>query len=164
MCFIDVKKAFDRVFRAGLWQRVADEGIKGKMWRVLRSIYGTVDSCVRIGEELTDWFPIETGVRQGLFINGLVRELRKINKGVEIEEGQTINSLLYADDIVLMAENRYQLQEMLDVVAAYAKKWRFELNPRKSEVVVFGSKRAPRNIWHLGESTIKQVTQYKSWA
>ena len=72
-----------------------------------------------------------------LFINGLVRELRKLNKGVEIEEGQTINSLLYADDIVLIAENRYQLQEMLDVVAAYAKKWRFELNPKKSEVVVW---------------------------
>ena len=45
-CFIDVKKAFDRVFRAGLWQRIADEGIKGKMWRVLKSIYETVESCV----------------------------------------------------------------------------------------------------------------------
>ena len=95
-------------------------------------------------------------------LNGLVRELNKLNKGVEIEEGQRINSLLYADDIVLMAENRYQLQEMLDVVAAYAKKWRFELNPKKSEVVVFGLKRAPRNIgWKLGENDIKQVTQYK---
>ena len=102
---------------------------------------------MRIGEDLTDWFPIETGVRQGcvlspllyaLFINGLVRELRKINKGEK--EGQIINSLLYADDIVLMAENRYQLQEMY-VVAAYAP-WRFEL---KSEVGVFGTKRAPRN-------------------
>ena len=41
---------------------------------------------------------------------------------------------------------------MLDVVAAYAKKWRFELNPKKSEVVVFGLKRAPRNI--------REVTQY----
>ena len=30
-CFIDVKKAFDRVFRGGLWERVAEEGIKGKM-------------------------------------------------------------------------------------------------------------------------------------
>ena len=69
---------------------------------------------------------------------------------------------MYADDIVLMAENRYQLQEMLDVVAAYAKKWRFELNPKKSEVVVFGLKRAPRGIkWKLGEHNIKQVAQYK---
>jgi len=43
-CFIDVKKAFDRVFRAGLWEKVANVGVKGKMWRVLRSIYASVES------------------------------------------------------------------------------------------------------------------------
>ena len=72
-----MKKAFDRVFRAGLWQRIADEGIKGKMWRVLRSIYKTVDSCVRIGEEVTDWFPLETGVRQGCVLSPLLYALFK---------------------------------------------------------------------------------------
>jgi hypothetical protein len=171
-CFIDVKKAFDRVFRAGLWQRIADEGVKGKMWRVLRSIYETVESCVRINGNLTDWFPVETGVRQGcvlspllyaLFINGLVKEINAMNLGIEIEEGgKTVSSLLYADDIVLMADDRYALQQMLDKVAEYAKKWRFELNPKKSEVVVFGQKYAPRSIkWRLGQHVIKQVTQYK---
>ena len=171
-CFIDVKKAFDRVFRAGLWQRVADEGVKGKMWRVLRSIYETVESCVRVDGCLTEWFPVETGVRQGcvlspllyaLFINGLIKEINSKNKGIEIEEGgKIVSALLYADDIVLMTNDRYALQELLDVVANYARKWRFELNPKKSEVVVFGQKYPPRNVeWKLGESTIKQVTQYK---
>jgi hypothetical protein len=140
-CFIDVKKAFDRVFRAGLWKRLAEEGVKGKMWRVLKSIYETVESCVRVEGSLTDWFPVETGVRQGcvlspllyaLFINGLVKEINAMNKGIEIEEGgRRVGALLYADDIVLMANNRYDLQDMLDVVARYAKKWRFELNPKK---------------------------------
>jgi len=171
-CFIDVKKAFDRVFRAGLWQRVADEGVKGKMWRVLRSIYETVESCVTIDGETTSWFPIDTGVRQGcvlspllyaLFINGLVKELNALGVGgVEIEEGKKVSAFLYADDIVLLADNRYALQAMLDKVAEYAKKWRFELNPKKSEVVVFGLRYAPRGIeWKLGEHVIKQVSQYK---
>jgi hypothetical protein len=171
-CFIDVKKAFDRVFRAGLWKRIAEEGVKGKMWRVLKSIYETVESCVKVNGSLTDWFPIETGVRQGcvlspllyaIFINGLVKELNELNIGVEIEkEGKTLSSLLYADDIVLIADDRYNLQTMLNTVTKYAKKWRFELNPKKSEVVVFGQKYAPRNIkWKLGDKIIKQVTQYK---
>jgi hypothetical protein len=168
-CFIDVKKAFDRVFRA---ERIADEGVKGKMWRVLRSIYETVESCVRINGNLTDWFPVDTGVRQGcvlspllyaLFINGLVKEINALNLGIEIEEGgKQVSALLYADDIVLMSDDRYALQQMLDTVSNYAKKWRFELNPKKSEVVVFGQKYAPRHInWRLGQYVIKQVTQYK---
>ena len=38
-CFIDIKKAFDTVWRDGLWKRLWDIGIRGKMWRVLRGIY-----------------------------------------------------------------------------------------------------------------------------
>jgi hypothetical protein len=171
-CFIDVKKAFDRVFRGGLWQRVAEEGIKGKMWRVLKSIYRTVESCVKVKGDLSDWFTIETGVRQGcvlspllyaLFINGLVKELNALNLGVSLnEKEQKLSTLLYADDIVLVTDSRYKLQRMLDAVTTYAKKWRFELNPKKSEVVVFGVKYPPRNVtWKLGDNNIKQVTQYK---
>src|SRR5690349_20674722 len=142
------------------------------MWRVLRSIYETVESCVRIEGDLTEYFPIDTGVRQGcvlspllyaMFINGLVKEINALNIGVEIETGgEKVSALLYADDIVLMTTDRYKLQQMLDVVANYAKKWRFELNPKKSEVVVFGVKYPPRYIvWRLGDNNIKQVTQYK---
>ena len=170
-CFIDVKKAFDRVFRAGLWERVAEEGVRGKMWRVLVSIYNTVESCVKVKEDLTEWFPVSTGVRQGcilspflyaLFINGLVREINALNLGVKINNEYKLSALLYADDIVLIAEHRYALQKMLDVVSKYAQKWRFELNPKKSEVVVFGEKYPPRNVqWKLGGQIIRQVTKYK---
>jgi hypothetical protein len=120
----------------------------------------------------TDWFQIDTGVRQGcvlspllyaLFINGLVKELNALNRGVVIEQGgKKLCSLLYADDIVLMAENKRDLQQMLDVVAGFAKKWRFELNAKKTQVVVFGMRQPPRNVrWKLGESVIEQVGQYK---
>ena len=131
-----------------MWQRVAEEGVKGKMWRVLRSIYETVESCVKIKGDFTEWFATETGVRQGcvlspllyaIFINGLVREINALNLGIDInEKGQKLSTLLYADDIVLITDSRPKLQQMLDSVANYAKKWRFELNPKKSEVVVLG--------------------------
>ena len=122
--------------------------------------------------DLTEWFTIETGVRQGcvlspllyaLFINGLVKEINALNLGIQIDEkGQKLSTLLYADDIVLITDNRYKLQQMLDTVTKYAQKWRFELNPKKSEVVVFGVKYPPRNVtWRLGQVIIKQVTQYK---
>ena len=98
-----------------------------------------------------------------LFINDLVKELNALNRGVEIEEGgKKLSALLYADDIVLLAKNKKDLQRMLDVVAGYAKKWRFELNPKKSQVVVFEMRQPPRHVkWKLGESEIEQVRQYK---
>src|SRR6185437_16066167 len=137
--------------------------VKGKMWRVLQAIYERVESCVRVNGQASDWFSIDTGVRQGcvlspllyaLFINGLVHELNALGLGLEIG-GTLVCALLYADDIVLLAKDRYRLQTMLDTVANYAKKWRFELNPKKSEVVVFGLRFPPRVVeWRLGESRI----------
>ena len=61
--------------------------------------------------------------------------------------------LLYADDIVLLAETSKDLQDMLDIVTEYSKKWRFRVNPKKgkSEVMLFG-----RNLG-------KQTTRDGSW-
>ena len=147
------------------------EGIRGKMWRVLRSIYRKVESCVVVNGVQTDWFPVDTGVRQGcvlspllyaLFINGLVKQLNNTKLGVEIGPGTLLGSLLYADDIVLISENKSNLQCMLNLVSSYSKKWKFELNPKKSEVVIFGL-RDPRTTtkFRLGESELRIVSQYK---
>src|SRR4051794_34936527 len=61
-----------------------------------------------------------------------------------------------------MANGKKELQAMLDIVAAYAKKWRFELNPKKSEVVIFGMRFPPRTlVMTLGEHKLNTVRQYK---
>ena len=81
--FIDVKKAYDTVWRDGLWIRLWEEGVRGKMWRMIREMYRTVQSSVLVDGEQTEMFELNTGVRQGcvmspvlfsFFINGLTRE------------------------------------------------------------------------------------------
>ena len=72
--------------------------------------------------------------------------------------------LMYADDIVLLAESARDLQNMLDVVTAYSKRWRFRLNPKKgkSEVMIFGRK--PRNKnrkWYLAGEEVGETCMYK---
>ena len=82
---------------------------------------------------------------------------------MEIKSGTLLSCLFYADDIVLLADNRKKLQKMLDIIANYAKKWRFELNPKKSEVVVFGTRSPPRKLeMKLGQHTLKTVKQDNS--
>src|SRR5215203_4795388 len=90
--FIDVAKAYDKVWRDGLWYKLWKSGIRGKLWRVLRNLYKKVESSVLLGDTRTDFFEIEVGLRQGcilspilftLFINDLRDHLTKLGKGVE---------------------------------------------------------------------------------
>ena len=122
-CFLDIRKAYDTVFHEGLWKRMLNKGIGGKIWRVVKNLYREVGSCVRLGEENTDWFSLEVGLRQGcilspilfsIFIDELAKEVKKVG-GARYGE-VVLSLLLFADDIVLVAESAKMLQKMLDVV------------------------------------------------
>ena len=46
-CFyLDIKKAYDTVWRDRLWYKMWEMGIQGKLWRVIRNIYNVKSSCV----------------------------------------------------------------------------------------------------------------------
>jgi hypothetical protein len=63
-CFIDVQKAYDRVWRDGLWEKLHTYGIQGRMWRVLRNIYEAVESSVLVGDTQSRFLRIDVGGRQ----------------------------------------------------------------------------------------------------
>ena len=63
VAFLDVAKAYDRVYRNGLWYKIWKLGLKGKIRRVLKNIYKKVESSVLLGERRTEWFTIEVGLR-----------------------------------------------------------------------------------------------------
>ena len=89
------------------------------------------------------------GDEQSLFINGLAKKINAETKGIKVGE-RRVRLLLYADDIVLLAESAKDLQKMLDIVTQYSRQWRFRVNPKKgkSEVMLFGRK--PRNTDRSG--------------
>ena len=62
--FVDFKKAFDIVWRIGLWQKLIKNKIGGKMFRVILNLYTDIKSCVKNGDLHSHLFTIETGVRQ----------------------------------------------------------------------------------------------------
>ena len=45
--FIDLKRAFDSVYRDGLWFKLIKNGVGRKLFILLRSMYSEVKSCVR---------------------------------------------------------------------------------------------------------------------
>lgn len=63
--FIDFRKAFDTVWRMGLWKKLADSNITGKILRVIHNMYGSIKSCVKKEDDISGLFSCEIGVRQG---------------------------------------------------------------------------------------------------
>ena len=45
--------------------------------------------------------------------------------------------LLYADDIVLFANNPEELQEGLDLLSNHCKRWKLKINLAKTKIMVF---------------------------
>ena len=66
MAFVDYKKAFDTVKHDKLWNVL--KGM-GSTENTLRSLYKDQQVAVRVESEITDWFRIGKGVRQGCLIS-----------------------------------------------------------------------------------------------
>ena len=116
-CFVDLEKAFDRVPRGVLWGVLREYGVPGPLIRAIRSLYNRCQSLVRISANKSDLFPVRVGLRQGcplspvLFIIFMDRISRR-SQGVEgVRFGDLrIGSLLFADDVVLLASSSCDLQ------------------------------------------------------
>jgi Reverse transcriptase (RNA-dependent DNA polymerase) len=141
---------------------------------VLRSMLSACKRRVVVGGESSEQFEPTVGLPQGavlspllyaLFINGLAVELKELELGVDVF-GRRVSILLYADDIVLIADSPEQLQQMLDHTSRYARQWQFRFNtkPGKSDVVVCGTPQqcsAPLPEFRLGEGVLRVSLQYK---
>ena len=168
LAFLDLRKAYDSVWREGLWEKMDRYGIGGKFLRVCQALYSSVKARVRVGATLSEEFEIRCGLRQGcvlspclfsLFIMDLAWELEEKGLGVKVR-GQWVGSCLFADDIALLASSASELQAMLDVAAEFASKWRLKFNPKKCGILVVGQKKQQRK-WHLGRDRIDEVDEYK---
>ena len=84
MCFIDLQKAYDSVDRDLLWKVLARAGIPAEMIAIIRKIHVYMRARVRMDDgELSDWFPVTEGLRQGCSISPTAaqRFLRRASRG-----------------------------------------------------------------------------------
>ena len=67
--FIDFKRAFDSVYRNGLRYKIITNGVSGKLFQIIRSIYADVKSCGRNMNILSDCFSSDVDLMQGAVIS-----------------------------------------------------------------------------------------------
>eukprot|EP00808_Paulinella_micropora_P004305 g27005.t1 len=130
-----------------------------------------VDGC------LTQPVPVSQGVRQGdplspvlflIFIDALAEMLAERCKGLAYSpEGpatrRQLRSLLYADDVVMLAESPEELNAMIEVVRSFCDTWRIEINLTKSQVMEVHPRGVCRKAegYYYGSKAIEVVKQYK---
>ena len=177
--FIDYAKAFDTVWRVGLWRKMIECGINGKIMTVIFNLYKGIKSRVLLDGSLSEEFSCNIGVRQGenlspLLFSIFVNDLQDfvLNTGcspLNIVDGNELSDMLrllvimYADDTVLLAESPDGLQRALDSLSEYCAQWKLQINPDKSKVVMF-CKRKPRRaqpMFTLNGSEIETVDTFK---
>ena len=142
------------------------------MYSAISSLYSNPRSRVVLNEYKTEYFDCPIGVKQGdclsptlfaIFINDLATEIKESNIGEKLSEGQTINILLYADDIVLLAESESDLQDLLYIVECWCKKWKLEVNLTKTNVMHIRSnrKQQSRFVFLFDRKVIAYCNSYK---
>ena len=101
-------------------------------------------ACVKMNNKYTRPFPINQGVRQGcvlspllfnIFMSDLAKQLNSIQGKVAVDK-IGINSLFWADDIVLLGISSEKLSEMINLVENYCKVNKLTINNKKPKCLV----------------------------
>ena len=161
MALIDQEKAFNRIVRAELWKCLAERGIFRELLRAIQSLYICSQAAVRTIEGETDWFAVKCGLRQGcvlsplLFIIFMDNIMKRAN-----QEDNSIEELMFADDLVLIAEYQIRLQEMVSNLDQQCKIYGMRISRDKTEVMVTRRELIQCDIELDGE-THRHVEQFK---
>ena len=144
--FIDFTKAFDYIVRDNLWYKLVNLGLRGNILNIIKSMYTSVKSRVKYSNKLGNEFQCSLGVRQGeclspllfsLYLNDIEEQF--INSGLDGIDTDMLKifMLLYADYIVIFANNQEQLQNSLNLMHQYCNRWKLTINISKTKVMIF---------------------------
>ena len=144
-CFIDFQKAFDSVWHEGMFRKLENLGINGNFLNLIKHIYKSMTCNVKIDNKCTQSFRYEKGVQQGnplspllfnLFINDIFQAMKNDNM-VTIDNENYFNTLMYADDLIILAPTHRALQRSLDGLYSYCEKWQLNINMKKTKCMTF---------------------------
>ena len=146
--FLDLEKAYDR---DAMWNVLRVYGIGGRLLRGVKSLFVGSKACFRVGNEVSEWFPVRVGLRQGcvmspwlfnLYIDGVVREVnaRALGRGLKLVDGNAneweVNQLLFADDtVVVVADSERKLCQLVTEFGKVCERRKLRVNVGKSKVM-----------------------------
>ncbi|UYV74396.1 hypothetical protein LAZ67_11003372 [Cordylochernes scorpioides] len=141
--FFDISKAFDKVWHEALLYKMAKKNLPGDIIRMTKSFLCDRNLRVKVKDVLSTPRKIRAGVPQGSVIGPTFFNI--FIDDYPCPDGMSLH--LYADDAATLVsafnlDTIYlKLQEALVFVNIWCDEWRVELNPQKTEAILFSDKR-----------------------
>lgn len=141
--YLDLQSAFDSIWHAGLLCKLNSIKTPTYLLKWLCNYFVDRKIKVRLDTVQTSEKILKTGVPQGavlspILFNLMLSDLPSLDK---------VKVVSYADDVTLVSsarsltEARTNMQEYLNVLQAWMKRWRLKINPQKSSFQIFTNKR-----------------------
>ena len=101
--FLDILKAFDKVWHEGLIFKLEQNGISGWLLRLIKDFLSNEEQCVVLNGQCSSWMDVQAGVPQGSIVGPLLL-LIYIN---DLSDNLVSNPKLFADDTSLFSKVTY---------------------------------------------------------
>ena len=169
-CFVDFSKAFDSVPRDILLNKLKSCGINGKIYEIIKTLYCEDFACVKIGNNCSEPFKTNIGVRQGcvlspllfnIFLSDIQEKFDKCVDNVKLDT-EEISCLIWADDILIISESKNGLQSKLNELQLYCKEKKLAVNIDKTKAMIFSKTgRSWKENFTYNNVIIENVKTYK---
>ena len=145
--FLDISKAFDRVWHEGLLYKLKSYGISGPLLILIKSFLANRFQRVVLNGQTSCWKEIIAGVPQGSILGPLFF-LIFIS---DIPEGIKSNIIFFADDTSIFSVMKdsisasITLNEDLHLISKWAYSWKMSFNPdpsKQAAEIVFSKKQS----------------------
>lgn len=168
--FFDFERAFPSINHHLLWERLYSTGISYKYINIMRKIYSKANTKMKLEDGFSEKIDLSEGVLQGevcsptffsLYLHNIISYLKDEGyKGVKLGE-TSIYLLLFADDMVLVADSKESLQIKINALEKYFSKLYLKVNIDKTKVLIFQKHGRPELCtFYYNKTPIEIVNQY----
>ena len=167
---LDISKAFERVWHAGLLHKLKSYGISGKIFGLISSFLSNRQLRVVLDGKSSQEYPVNAGVPQGS-IPGPTLFLLHIN---DLPDDVICNIAIYADDTTLYSkcDQASDLWQQLELASEHesdlrdtvdwGRKWLVDFNAGKTQLVSFDqSKNTGAIDVKMDGSVLEEKTSFK---